>query len=231
MRCVVLLQLAVAVLLLLLPGQPEAAAGGRRVVRYRCQYLRTHNRTKIVCSPVEVSQAQPATTTSLSMQPEAFNGQRTHKGHVCHKLRELVERLAITGGRRLEVLRPQQLSARGELVVRLHVFQESAGGGRVLTRLSSLMQSPHCTSNVLSGECSQCLGRCWIMYVFPGARANSPGKDFPCDPLGCGGAQLRKTSKTNVTIVRISALLQFACLVRRSHMFTRKGGGYKFKDD
>ncbi|XP_075749192.1 uncharacterized protein LOC142814363 [Rhipicephalus microplus] len=162
MRCVVLLQLAVAVLLLLLPGQPEAAAGGRRVVRYRCQYLRTHNRTKIVCSPVEVSQAQPATTTSLSMQPEAFNGQRTHKGHVCHKLRELVERLASLEG----------------------------GAWKYCDPSSCLRESPHCTSNVLSGECSQCLGRCWIMYVFPGARANSPGKDFPCDPLGCGGAQV-----------------------------------------
>ncbi|XP_049271962.1 uncharacterized protein LOC125758624 [Rhipicephalus sanguineus] len=95
MRCVVLLQLAVAVFLLL-PGQPETAAGGqgRRVVRYRCQYLRTHNRTKIVCSPIEVSQAQPGTTTSISMQPEAFNGHRAHKGRVCHKLRELAERLA-----------------------------------------------------------------------------------------------------------------------------------------
>ncbi|KAL3196709.1 hypothetical protein MRX96_045110 [Rhipicephalus microplus] len=177
MRCVVLLQLAVAVLLLLLPGQPEAAAGGRRVVRYRCQYLRTHNRTKIVCSPVEVSQAQPATTTVPIHAAGGFQrpehsqykcvrvhyGRHSHtEGRVCHKLRELVERLATLEG----------------------------GAWKYCDPSSCLRESPHCTSNVLSGECSQCLGRCWIMYVFPGARANSPGKDFPCDPLGCGGAQV-----------------------------------------
>ncbi|KAL1416300.1 hypothetical protein MTO96_006330 [Rhipicephalus appendiculatus] len=142
----------------------EAAAGakGRRVVRYRCQYLRTHNRTKIVCSPIEVSQAQPGTTTSVSMQPEAFNGQRANKGRVCHKLRELVERLAPFEG----------------------------GAWKYCDPSSCLRESPHCTNNVLSSECSQCLGRCWIMYAFPNARANSHGKDFPCDPLGCGGAQV-----------------------------------------
>ncbi|KAH6930184.1 hypothetical protein HPB50_015574 [Hyalomma asiaticum] len=165
MRCVVLLQLAAAVFLLL-PGQSEAAAGGRgrRVVRYRCQYLRTHNRTKIVCSPVEVyNQPKPGSTlTSVSMQPEAFNGQGAQKGRVCHKLRELAERLAS--------------------------FEE--GAWKYCDPSSCLRESPHCTNSVLSTECSQCLGRCWIMYAFPGVRADSKAKDFPCDPLECGGAHI-----------------------------------------
>ncbi|XP_050034330.1 uncharacterized protein [Dermacentor andersoni] len=165
MRCVVLLQLAVAVLLLLLPGQSEAAAEGRgrRVVRYRCQYLRTQNNTKIVCSPVEVhQQQQPGDSASASMQPEAFNGQRVHRGPACSKLHQLAERLA--------------------------AFEE--GAWKYCDPTSCMRESPHCTNSVLSTECSQCLGRCWIMYAFPGARVGQHAKDFPCDPLACGGAQV-----------------------------------------
>ncbi|XP_075549353.1 uncharacterized protein LOC142583011 isoform X1 [Dermacentor variabilis] len=190
MRCVVLLQLAVAVLLLLLPGQPEAAAGGRgrRVVRYRCQYLRTQNHTKIVCSPVEVHQQQPGDSASASMQPEAFNGQRVHRGPACSKLHQLAERLAAFEEGAWKYCDPT--SCMREVSLYYCVLQWHSRCGRALTSFSSPTQSPHCTNSVLSTECSQCLGRCWIMYAFPGARVGRHAKDFPCDPLACGGAQV-----------------------------------------
>ncbi|KAH7946009.1 hypothetical protein HPB49_018861 [Dermacentor silvarum] len=82
-------------------------------------------------------------------------------GPVCRKLHQLAERLA--------------------------PFEE--GAWKYCDPTSCLRESPHCTNSVLSTECSQCLGRCWIMYAFPGARVAPNAKEFPCDPLACGGDQ------------------------------------------
>lgn len=124
--------------------------------------MRTHNRTSIVCSPVEVDHRSPATTATASVEPEAFNGHRDHREPMCGKLQQLAQRLA--------------------------PFEE--GTWKYCDPASCLRESPHCSRNVVSAECSWCLGRCWLMYVFPGAAKGPQSKEFPCDPLGCGTPQL-----------------------------------------
>ncbi|XP_077528162.1 uncharacterized protein LOC144139776 [Haemaphysalis longicornis] len=156
------LQLAALLsLLLLLPGQGQAEAA-RRVVRYRCQYLHAHNRTKLVCGPAEKASVQdPPPKAAADTDPETFNGQ-TYKAGACGRLQKLAERLA--------------------------PFEN--GAWKYCDPSSCLRESPHCASNVLGAECSRCLGRCWIMYTYPEAGTTSGAKEFPCDPLGCGGPDL-----------------------------------------
>ncbi|CAN8007202.1 unnamed protein product [Ixodes pacificus] len=65
-----------------------------RAVRYRCQYLKTHNRSGIVCTPVDgpglLGGPKPKTFTA----PEAFNGNFIrHRESACGNLQRLAEQL------------------------------------------------------------------------------------------------------------------------------------------
>ncbi|XP_064479741.1 uncharacterized protein LOC135393143 [Ornithodoros turicata] len=133
-------------------------------IRYKCQYLRSHNRTGLVCTPIfdatsEITGPRPRSFTA----PETFNGNTIrHRESACANLLRLAEKMKSFEG----------------------------GAWKYCDPATCLRESPHCSNNVVSDKCRLCFGRCWLMYGFPDvpekAQESMPRKSFPCDPSLCG---------------------------------------------
>ncbi|KAG0444528.1 hypothetical protein HPB47_013689 [Ixodes persulcatus] len=148
-----------------------------RAVRYRCQYLKTHNRSGIVCTPVDgpglLGGPKPKTFTA----PEAFNGNFIrHRESACGNLQRLAEQLKDFQHGSWKYCDPTLC------------LREARSLNKLALLFSVLPKSPHCSKNTVNTDCARCFGRCWLMYGYPSISNEGvcQGKSYPCDPTSCG---------------------------------------------